>query len=611
VIFPTVEFAAFFVVVLTVSWRLMPWPHWWKPFILAASYFFYGYADVRFVPLLVASTLLNQGCAVAIRRWRRRPILVAAVAGNLGILGWFKYYGFFALSVDRALDSVHLGAPLPLIQVALPVGISFFTFQAMSYVIDVWRGRFPPARLLDFAVYEAFFPHLVAGPIVRPGEFIPQLAEPRDAFAVQTTRAAFLIAGGIVKKVVLADYLATRIVDPVFDSPAHHSSLEILTALYGYAVQIYCDFSAYSEMAIGLALLLGFRFPDNFDRPYAARSPQEFWRRWHMTLSRWLRDYLYIPLGGNQRGRRRTAINLLVTMVLGGLWHGAAWTFVIWGGVHGGALAGQRALAAGRPQRPDGPDRQDGARLASGSNRTTGGPGGVPAGRNAVPAGRNAVPADRLAKVPASDPGSIPHQFSPAPTVRFVATAGPAARLDPLAPAIEPEPGSAPKQEQAPGRHRMPGRPLAVAVAPARMRWTRRAHGGAGAAAATPARGAWAALGPAGSRRREWLARLATFHFVCLTWALFRAPDLRTFGQVVTGLATGAGPSPLVTRGVLVAIAAGLATQAVPPSARARARDTFSRLAPALQALALAAFLLGAYALVDNQGVAPFIYFRF
>ena len=593
-IFPTVEFAAFFMVVLTVSWRLMPWPHWWKPFILAASYFFYGYADVRFVPLLVASTLLNQGCAVAIRRWRRRPILVAAVAGNLGILGWFKYYGFFALSVDRALDSVHLGAPLPLVQVALPVGISFFTFQAMAYVIDVWRGRFAPARLLDFAVYEAFFPHLVAGPIVRPGEFIPQLAEPRDAFAVQTTRAAFLIAGGIVKKVVLADYLATRIVDPVFDSPAHHSSLEILTALYGYAVQIYCDFSAYSEMAIGLALLLGFRFPDNFDRPYAARSPQEFWRRWHMTLSRWLRDYLYIPLGGNQRGRRRTAINLLVTMVLGGLWHGAAWTFVIWGGVHGGALAGQRALASGRARRSGGSDGPD------------------------DPAGP-ADPAHRLVKVPPGAPGTIPYQFSPAPAARFVAAAGQPARLDPLAPAAEQEPQPEPEPEPEPvaaevapaGRHRMPGRPLAAALAPARMRWTRRIGDGSPVSTATPAHGAQGALGVAGSRRRTWLARLATFHFVCLTWALFRAPDLRTFGQVVTGLATGSGPSPLVTRGVLVAIAAGLATQAVPASAWTRARDAFSRVAPALQALALATFLLTAYALVNDQGVAPFIYFRF
>ena len=200
---------------------------------------------------------------------------------------------------------------------------------------------------MDFAVYQSFFPHLVAGPIVRASEFVPQLATPRDPRKVQATRAFFLIGGGLIKKVVIADLLATRLVDPVFNTPGQHSRLEMLVAIYGYAVQIYCDFSAYTEMAIGLALLLGFTFPDNFNRPYTAVSLQDFWRRWHMTLSRWLRDYLYISLGGNRKGVRKTYRNLALTMLLGGLWHGAAWTFVHLGW-HPRRRVGDRALV-GRP----------------------------------------------------------------------------------------------------------------------------------------------------------------------------------------------------------------------------------------------------------------------
>ncbi|CAO5181350.1 alginate O-acetyltransferase complex protein AlgI [Frankia sp. AiPs1] len=350
-IFPTIEFAAFFAFVLTLSWLLMPWPHAWKPMILAASYVFYGYADARFVLLLVASTLLNQAAARGLQRRQDKRILVAAIACDLGLLGWFKYYGFFALSVDQALRDVGLPAPLPLLQVALPIGISFFTFQAISYVVEVHRGTIVPAPLLDFAVYEAFFPHLVAGPIVRASEFLPQLTAPRDPRRVPLYRASLLILGGLAKKVVLADVLATRLVDPVFAAPGQHSGTEVLAAVYGYAVQIYCDFSAYSDIAIGLALLLGFRFPNNFDRPYAARSLQEFWRRWHMTLSRWLRDHVYLPLGGSRAGRRRTYLNLMITMMLGGLWHGASWTFILWGTLHGGMLALERHLRGYRDRR--------------------------------------------------------------------------------------------------------------------------------------------------------------------------------------------------------------------------------------------------------------------
>ena len=210
----------------------------------------------------------------------------------------------------------------------LPVGISFYTFMAISYVVDTYRGELVPASFARFAVFQAFFPHLVAGPIVRASELLPQLESPRDPRRVDVSRAFFLIVSGLFLKVVIANHLATHIVDDVFAAPNRHSSLEVLVGVYGYAVQIFADFCGYTNIAIGVALLLGFQFPQNFNSPYTAVSLQDFWRRWHMTLSRWLRDYLYIPLGGNRKGRLLTYRNLLLTMVLGGLWHGAAWTFV-------------------------------------------------------------------------------------------------------------------------------------------------------------------------------------------------------------------------------------------------------------------------------------------
>jgi D-alanyl-lipoteichoic acid acyltransferase DltB (MBOAT superfamily) len=349
-LFPTVQFAVFFVLVLVASWLLMPFPLRWKPFILLASYVFYGAWDWRFVSLLLAVTVVTQAGASLLSRIsderRRKRMLLMTLVFDLGLLAWFKYYGFFATSLATALDGIGLGAPLPLLQVVLPVGISFFTFQAISYVIDVYRGDLEVAKPIDVALYLAFFPQLVAGPIVRAGEFLPQLRRPRNPRKVEGARAFSLIAGGLFKKVVVANLLATSIVDPVLSTPSAHSALEIIVAVYAYAVQIYADFSGYTDMAIGLALLLGFRFPDNFNRPYSAVSLQDFWRRWHMTLSRWLRDYLYIPLGGNAGPPRRTERNLLITMVLGGLWHGAAWTFVIWGAIHGLGLAVERRRGA-------------------------------------------------------------------------------------------------------------------------------------------------------------------------------------------------------------------------------------------------------------------------
>ena len=358
-LFPTVKFAIFFAIVLPTSWLLAHRRITWRIFIIIASYFFYGAWDWRFVFLLAGSTLLNQAAAVLIHRARvqrlRNIVLAIGVTLNLGLLAWFKYYDFFVNSTNSLFDTFGLPWQLPLRQYVLPVGISFITFQALSYVIDTWRGRVEPTSLLDFAVYLSFFPHLIAGPIVRAAEFLPQLKARLDPRRVDTGLAFWLIASGLFKKVVISSYVSSRIVDPVFGLPHQHGGLDTLLGIYGYAVQIYADFSGYTDIAIGLALLLGFRFPQNFDSPYAADSLQDFWRRWHMTLSRWLRDYLYIPLGGNRRGKRRGYVNLAITMVLGGLWHGAAWTFVIWGGLHGVGLAVERWRADVRASRPTPP----------------------------------------------------------------------------------------------------------------------------------------------------------------------------------------------------------------------------------------------------------------
>jgi D-alanyl-lipoteichoic acid acyltransferase DltB (MBOAT superfamily) len=342
VLFPTATFALFFLVVLPLSWLAMADLRRWRLFIIAVSYVFYGWWDWHYVFLLAGCTVWTHVLAVRIDRARsrsaRKALLAVAVGGDLGLLGYFKYYDFFVSSAQNL--AVHLGFELPLAvrEIVLPVGISFFTFMAISYVVDAYRGDFEPVTLGRFAAYLSFFPHLVAGPIVRPGELIPQLETRRDPRRVDTSRAFYLIAIGLFKKVVIANYLATHITDPVFAVPENHSSAEILVATYAYAIQIYADFSGYTDIAIGLALLLGFTFPQNFDSPYSAVSLRDFWRRWHMTLSRWLRDYLYIPLGGNRKGSLRTSVNLMLTMLLGGLWHGASWTFVVWGGIHGTGL---------------------------------------------------------------------------------------------------------------------------------------------------------------------------------------------------------------------------------------------------------------------------------
>ena len=371
-LFPTTIFATFFFLVFTLHWSLAGWPRIRKTMLLAASLFFYGFWSWRFALLLLASAWLNHAAAVHLERLAvaprgaraRRRLVILAVAANLALLGVFKYTGFLfgdflfpllrplclALGPNAVTWLVHMQeAVYPLLaRIVLPVGISFFTFQALSYVLDVYRRDTPPARSwLDFANYLAFFPQLVAGPIVRASRLVPQMERmPARDTPIEAGRATFLILAGLFKKIVVANWLATHLADPVFSWPEMYSGPDILLAVYAYAVQIYCDFSAYSDIAIGTALLLGFHFPMNFNAPYLAPSLRDFWRRWHISLSSWLRDYLYIPLGGSRRGVGRTYRNLLVTFLLGGLWHGAAWTFVLWGAFHGAYLVVERAVCS-------------------------------------------------------------------------------------------------------------------------------------------------------------------------------------------------------------------------------------------------------------------------
>jgi alginate O-acetyltransferase complex protein AlgI len=354
-LFPTLIFAIFFLVVFTTAWSLERENGRRKVFLLLASWVFYGWWDWRFVALLIVSATLNWAVAEAVSRAQTRRanlwLVALGVAINLTILGFFKYFNFFLDQAGMALKLMHWERDLPLLQIVLPVGVSFFTFQGMSYIIDVHRGRCEKARsLLDVMLLMSFFPHLVAGPIVRAADLLPQFARAPRLNREWAAHSMFLVVWGLFKKTVVASELATNLVDPVFFDPGAHTALDLLAATYGYAVQIYCDFSAYSDIAIGVAGLLGYHFPRNFDQPYRSTSLQEFWRRWHISLSSWLRDYLYIPLGGNRGGLLMACRNLFITMVLGGLWHGASWTFVAWGALHGAVLAVERIWRAVKPE---------------------------------------------------------------------------------------------------------------------------------------------------------------------------------------------------------------------------------------------------------------------
>ena len=311
---------------------------------LFSLYFYYKTSGLFFL-LLVGLSLSDFAIGRLMHRSRRsearKSLLVLSLLINLGLLCYFKYADLIVSAVAGLIDRT-----LTLPDIFLPVGISFFTFQSMSYVIDLYRRQIEPVRRwIDYLFYLSFFPQLVAGPIVRARDFLPQIYRnpvfvSRDMFG----RGVFLILSGLFKKAIISDYISLNFVDRVFDNPMLYSGFENLMGVYGYALQIYCDFSGYSDMAIGLALLLGFRFPVNFDSPYQSATITEFWRRWHISLSSWLKDYLYISLGGNRKGRARTYANLMLTMLLGGLWHGAAVRFILWGALHGAALAVHKAL---------------------------------------------------------------------------------------------------------------------------------------------------------------------------------------------------------------------------------------------------------------------------
>ncbi|MHC5209437.1 MAG: MBOAT family O-acyltransferase [Planctomycetota bacterium] len=317
-----------------------------KLLLLVGSYVFYGAWDWRFLFLILASTVIDFVVGLVLRsaspRGGRKLWLVVSLLANLGILGFFKYFNFFVGSGVGVLHMLGIEVPELTLDIILPVGISFFTFQSMSYTIDVYRGNLAPIRnFLDFALYVSFFPQLVAGPIVRAKEFLPQLSVPRRFRDVRFKAPIALFLCGFFKKACIADNLAPTI-DAVFASPEAYTGFSMWIAVLFYAVQIYCDFSGYTDMAIAVARLLGYELCVNFEFPYFARSIQEFWRRWHMSLSSWLRDYLYIGLGGNRGSPLFAFRNVLLTMLLGGLWHGASWNFVVWGGLHGCALGVHR-----------------------------------------------------------------------------------------------------------------------------------------------------------------------------------------------------------------------------------------------------------------------------
>ncbi len=328
--------------------RLLP-GEWKKRMLLLASYYFYGSWDWRYLALILIITLANYVAAARIHASAspgvRKGLLAGAVTVNLVILGVFKYYGFFTGELVELLNGVGLHIGAPVLKVALPVGISFYTFQSMSYTIDVYKKNSIPAEsLVDFALFVSFFPQLVAGPIERYNRLMPQLAKIRPPRSDDFRIGLYHVVTGLFRKIVIADNMAP-IVDSVF-SP-HNADLtgaEVLLGVYCFSFQIYCDFSGYSSIAQGISRWMGVDLMYNFRLPYFSKDPSEFWRRWHVSLSEWFRDYLYIPLGGNRGGRAATYRNLLVTMALCGLWHGAAWTFVFWGFYHGLLLAANRAL---------------------------------------------------------------------------------------------------------------------------------------------------------------------------------------------------------------------------------------------------------------------------
>lgn len=351
-LFPTLQFALFFLFVWGVH-RLLS-PQRANGWLLGASLLFYflwlpPYLLLLLVEIAANYLFLRRMCASAHpKRW-----LALSVASILGTLAFFKY-GAFLIGNVNSLTTILDGPALPAPDLLLPLGISFYSFQIIALHVDVFRGEIrAPQRFRDYALFISFFPQLIAGPIVRGHELLPQLQTGAAPTIERTRRGLWLLASGLLKKVVIGDFLLAQTVESVFAAPGFSGAAMHIVGVYSFAFQIYFDFSGYTDMARGLACLLGFELPKNFEEPYLSRNPAEFWRRWHMTLSRWLRDYVYIPLGGNRKSRVRTGLNLLATMLLGGLWHGAGWNFVVWGGLHGVLLAAHRAFGTrADPERP-------------------------------------------------------------------------------------------------------------------------------------------------------------------------------------------------------------------------------------------------------------------
>ena len=346
--FPTLEFAYFFLLTATVAWSLRSRRELQKLFLLLASYVFYARWDLRLFLLLAGISLVDWVIAEGIVRAGtlrlRRTLLGIGIAVNVGLLCVFKLYDFFRASVASFAEFLGLTSHLPVLEILLPAGISFYTFQGIAYIVDTYRGDAVRAhKVVDFLLFMAFFPKLLAGPICRSKELIPQIAGEAPETVPEPSRAVALILTGLFKKMVLASALATRLVDDAFVLPGDYSAFELWIAVFAYTVEIYLDFSGYTDLARGLALLLGFRIPENFNYPYAATNIGDYWRRWHITFSTWLRDYVYFPLGGSRGSRLRTYFNLLATFFICGVWHGSRWTFVIWGVAHGIGLAAYRA----------------------------------------------------------------------------------------------------------------------------------------------------------------------------------------------------------------------------------------------------------------------------
>jgi alginate O-acetyltransferase complex protein AlgI len=354
-LFCSQAFLVFFALVFTLYWA-MPWQRGRVWLLLVASYFFYASWNHWLALLIFATTIVDYCVALGMDATaspaKRRVLLIASLVGNLGMLGYFKYANFFLDSLQTALQTAGMSTSIPLLSIILPIGISFYTFEAINYTVDVYRGRMRAERnLAHFLLFILFFPHLIAGPIVRASDFLPQIRRAKRWSWMRGQVGVQLFLLGVIKKLAIADRLAL-FVDPVFKDPGQYSSYATWIAIIAYALQVYCDFSGYSDMALGAAHLLGYKLVRNFDMPFLAPNIAEFWRRWHISLSSWLRDYLFIPLGGSRGGRWQTARNLIITMTVCGLWHGAAWTYVAFGALHGLLLVGYRTFANARRNVP-------------------------------------------------------------------------------------------------------------------------------------------------------------------------------------------------------------------------------------------------------------------